>query len=140
MNKKQKKVLKRIIVAAVLLVIIGIAGSVVSIPKWLEFLFYLVPYFVIGYDILRKAWKGICNRQMFDENFLMAVATIGAIALGDYKEGVAVMLFYQIGELFQSYAVGNTRICSVCRLCCSIRSENYSRVMRSERAAGISVI
>ena len=82
MNKKQKKVLKRIIVAAVLLVIIGIAGSVVSIPKWLEFLFYLVPYFVIGYDILRKAWKGICNRQMFDENFLMAVATIGAIALG----------------------------------------------------------
>ena len=66
MKKKQKKVLKRIIVAAVLLVIIGIAGSVVSIPKWLEFLFYLVPYFVIGYDILRKAWKGICNRQMFD--------------------------------------------------------------------------
>lgn len=109
MNKKQKKVLKRIIVAAVLLVIIGIAGSVVSIPKWLEFLFYLVPYFVIGYDILRKAWKGICNRQMFDENFLMAVATIGAIALGDYKEGVAVMLFYQIGELFQSYAVGKIR-------------------------------
>ena len=109
MNKKQKKVLKRIIVAAVLLVIIGIAGRVVSIPKWLEFLFYLVPYFVIGYDILRKAWKGICNRQMFDENFLMAVATIGAIALGDYKEGVAVMLFYQIGELFQSYAVGKSR-------------------------------
>ena len=109
MNKKQKKVLKRIIVAAVLLVIIGIAGSVVSIPKWLEFLFYLVPYFVIGYDILRKAWKGICNRQMFDENFLMAVATVGAIALGDYKEGVAVMLFYQIGELFQSYAVGKSR-------------------------------
>lgn len=109
MNKKQKKVLKRIIVAAVLLVIIGIAGSVVSIPKWLEFLFYLVPYFVIGYDILRKAWKGICNRQMFDENFLMAVATIGAIALGDYKEGVAVMLFYQIGELFQSYAVDKSR-------------------------------
>ena len=109
MNKKQKKVLTRIIVAAVLLVIIGIAGSGVSIPKWLEFLFYLVPYFVIGYDILRKAWKGICNRQMFDENFLMAVATIGAIALGDYKEGVAVMLFYQIGELFQSYAVGKSR-------------------------------
>lgn len=109
MNKKQKKVLKRIIVAAVLLVIIGIVGSVVSIPKWLEFLFYLVPYFVIGYDILRKAWKGICNRQMFDENFLMAVATIGAIALSDYKEGVAVMLFYQIGELFQSYAVGKSR-------------------------------
>ena len=109
MNKKQKKVLKRIIVAAVLLVIIGIAGSVVSIPKWLEFLFYLVPYFVIGYDILRKAWKGICNRQMFDENFLMAVATIGAIALSDYKEGVAVMLFYQVGELFQNYAVGKSR-------------------------------
>ena len=109
MNKKQKKVLKRIIVAAVLLVIIGIAGSIVSIPKWLEFLFYLVPYFVIGYDILRKAWKGICNKQVFDENFLMAVATVGAIALGDYKEGVAVMLFYQIGELFQSYAVGKSR-------------------------------
>ena len=115
MNKKQKKVLKRIIVAAVLLVIIGIAGSVVSIPKWLEFLFYLVPYFVIGYDILRKAWKGICNRQMFDENFLMTVATLGAIAIalydntGDYTEAVAVMLFYQIGEWFQAYAVGKSR-------------------------------
>ena len=142
MNKKQKKVLKRIIVAAVLLVIIGIAGSVVSIPKWLEFLFYLVPYFVIGYDILRKAWKGICNRQMFDENFLMAVATIGAIALGDYKEGVAVMLFYQIGELFQSYAVGKSRrtIWRPSRLCCSTRWANGSSLMLWARAAGISVI
>ena len=69
----------------------------------------MIPYLVIGYDILKKAVKGILNRQVFDENFLMAVATIGAIALGDYKEGVAVMLFYQIGELFQSYAVGKSR-------------------------------
>ena len=74
-----------------------------------ELLLYLIPYLVIGYDILRKAWKGIRNRQVFDENFLMAVATLGAVALGEYREGVAVMLFYQIGELFQSYAVGKSR-------------------------------
>lgn len=105
MNKKQKKVLIRIIAAAVLL----IALAFVPAEGWLQFALYMLPYLVIGYDILKKAVKGILNRQVFDENFLMAVATIGAIALGDYKEGVAVMLFYQIGELFQSYAVGKSR-------------------------------
>ena len=79
------------------------------VEGWLKFILYMVPYLVVGYDILRKAFKGILNKQVFDENFLMAVATIGAIALGNYKEGVSVMLFYQIGELFQSYAVGKSR-------------------------------
>ena len=105
MNKKQKKVLIRIITAILLLVIL----SFVHTEEYVEFGLYLIPYLVIGYDILKKAFKGICNRQVFDENFLMAVATVGAILLGDYKEGVAVMLFYQIGELFQSYAVGKSR-------------------------------
>lgn len=86
-----------------------IALAFVPAEGWLQFALYMIPYLVIGYDILKKAVKGILNRQVFDENFLMAVATIGAIALGDYKEGVAVMLFYQIGELFQSYAVGKSR-------------------------------
>ena len=97
--------LTRIIIAAVLLVIL----SFLPVDGYLKMALYMVPYLVIGYDILKKAWKGILNKQVFDENFLMAVATIGAIALGDYKEGVAVMLFYQIGELFQSYAVGKSR-------------------------------
>ena len=105
MNKKQKKVLIRIIVAVVLLIVL----SFVPAEGWLQLALYMIPYLVIGYDILKKAVKGIMNRQVFDENFLMAVATVGAIALGDYKEGVAVMLFYQIGELFQSYAVGKSR-------------------------------
>ena len=105
MNKKQKKVFIRIIVAAVLM----IALSLLPVDGWLKFVLFMIPYLVIGHDILLKAWKGILNRQVFDENFLMAVATIGAILLGDYKEGVAVMLFYQIGELFQSYAVGKSR-------------------------------
>ena len=105
MNKKQKKMLTRIIIVAVLLVIL----SFLPVDGYLKMALYMVPYLVIGYDILKKAWKGILNKQVFDENFLMAVATIGAIALGDYKEGVAVMLFYQIGELFQSYAVGKSR-------------------------------
>lgn len=105
MNKKQKKMLTRIIIAAVLLVIL----SFLSVDGYLKMALYMAPYLVIGYDILKKAWKGILNKQVFDENFLMAVATIGAIVLGDYKEGVAVMLFYQIGELFQSYAVGKSR-------------------------------
>ena len=104
MNKKQKKVFTRIIVAAVLMVVL----SLLPIDGWLKFVLFMIPYLVIGHDILLKAWKGILNRQVFDENFLMAVATIGAILLGDYKEGVAVMLFYQIGELFQSYAVGKS--------------------------------
>ena len=105
MTKKQKKVLIRIIVAAVLI----IAFSFLPLEGYIRFICYMVPYLVIGYDVLRKAFKGILNRQVFDENFLMAVATVGAIALGDYKEGVSVMLFYQIGELFQSYAVGKSR-------------------------------
>lgn len=105
MNKKQKKVLKRIIIAICLMVII----KLLPVDGMVEFILFMIPYLVIGYDILRKAGKGILNRQVFDENFLMAVATVGAIALGEYTEGVAVMLFYQIGELFQSYAVGKSR-------------------------------
>lgn len=105
MNKKQKKVLIRIIVASLFIVVL----ELLPIEGMLKFLLFLVPYIVIGYDILKKALKGILNRQVFDENFLMAVATIGAIVLGEYTEGVAVMLFYQIGELFQSYAVGKSR-------------------------------
>ena len=111
MNRKQKKNLIRIIIAAVLLIFI----KLVSLPAWLSVVLYLAAYIVIGYDILRKAFKGILNKQVFDENFLMAVATVGAIALAVYErsadlsEAVAVMLFYQIGELFQSYAVGKSR-------------------------------
>ncbi|MGN1180014.1 MAG: heavy metal translocating P-type ATPase [Suilimivivens sp.] len=105
MNKKQKKVLVRIIVAAVLMVLL----SLIPVEGYIQFGLFMIPYLIIGYDILKKAVKGILNRQVFDENFLMAVATVGAIILGDYKEGVAVMLFYQIGELFQSYAVGRSR-------------------------------
>lgn len=105
MNKKQKKMLIRIIVAAVLLVLF----SKLPIDGYVRFGLFMIPYLVIGYDILQKAFKGIRNKQVFDENFLMAVATVGAILLGDYSEGVAVMLFYQIGELFQSYAVGKSR-------------------------------
>lgn len=105
MNKKQKKVLQRIIIAFICI----IALEFIDVEGYLEFGLYMIPYLVIGYDILKKAIKGILNRQVFDENFLMAVATVGAIALGEYKEGVAVMLFYQIGELFQSYAVGKSR-------------------------------
>ncbi len=105
MNKKQKKVLKRIIIAVLLMIVI----KLLPVDGIVEFALFMIPYLVIGYDILRKAGKGILNRQVFDENFLMAVATVGAIALGEYTEGVAVMLFYQIGELFQSYAVGKSR-------------------------------
>ena len=111
MNKKQKKMLLRILAAAVLLA----ALHFVPAEGWLRFGLYLIPYLLIGYDILRKAWRGILNRQVFDECFLMAVATVGAIALalweksGDYTEAVAVMLFYQVGEWFQSYAVGKSR-------------------------------
>lgn len=109
MNKKQKKVFIRIIIAAILVAALSVLTSQVQMNHWLEFVLYMVPYLVIGYDILKKAGKGILNRQVFDENFLMAVATVGAILLSEYKEGVAVMLFYQIGELFQSYAVGKSR-------------------------------
>ncbi len=111
MNRKQKKNLIRIIIAAVLLIFI----KACRLPAWLSVVLYLAAYIVIGYDILRKAFKGILNKQVFDENFLMAVATVGAIALAVYErsadlsEAVAVMLFYQIGELFQIYAVGKSR-------------------------------
>ena len=111
MNKKQKKMLLRIVAAAILMVALAFA----PVDGAARFIAYAVPYLLVGYDILWKALKGIKNRQVFDENFLMAVATVGAIALavysgsGDYTEAVAVMLFYQIGELFQSYAVGKSR-------------------------------
>ena len=109
MSKKQKKVLVRIFVALVLLAGVILLDKLALLPQWAMIVLYLVPYFVIGYDILWKALKGIKNRQVFDENFLMAVATVGALCLQDFKEGVAVMLFYQIGELFQSVAVGKSR-------------------------------
>lgn len=107
MNKKQKKVLTRIIIASVLMIILVLL-PLEDYPL-VRFILFMVPYFTVGYDILLKAFKGIKNKQVFDENFLMAIATVGAIALGEYTEGVAVMLFYQIGELFQSYAVGKSR-------------------------------
>ena len=109
MTSKQKKVLYRIIIATVLIVVVSLVCKFVEPDTWIEVVLYLIPYFVIGYDILKKAGKGILNKQVFDENFLMAVATVGAMLLGDFKEGVAVMLFYQIGELFQSCAVGKSR-------------------------------
>ena len=110
MNKKQRKSLIRIIAAAVLMIAIYAA----PVSGWLQFVLYLIPYFIVGYDVLHKAYKGIRNGQVFDENFLIAVATIGALAIAvyndsDYTEAIAVMLFYQIGELFQSYAVGKSR-------------------------------
>ncbi len=109
MTAKQKKVLYRIIISAVLLAAIWIVSEFADMPWWLEGILYLISYFVIGYDILRKAVKGILKGQVFDENFLMAIATVGAIGLKEFREGVAVMLFYQVGELFQSCAVGKSR-------------------------------
>ena len=106
MTKKQKKVLVRIVISAVLVVVFGLLPVE---DGYLRLVLFLVPYLIIGYDILRKAVLGIFNGQVFDENFLMALATVGAIVLGEYTEGTAVMLFYQIGELFQSYAVGKSR-------------------------------
>ena len=105
MNKKQKNLLYRIIVAIVLTVALELSPA----DGWLKFVLFLIPYLTIGYETLIKAWKGIRKGQPFDENFLMAVATVGAIALGDYREGVAVMIFYQIGELFEKIAVGKSR-------------------------------
>ena len=111
MKKKQKKMLIRIIISAVML----IALNLIPVTGWLRMLLYMTAYLIIGYDILLKAGKGFLNGKVFDENFLMAIATVGAIALalyeksGDYNEAIAVMLFYQIGELFQSYAVGKSR-------------------------------
>lgn len=110
MTKKQKKMLKRILAAAALMILLAFVPA----TGLLAFVLYMIPYFIIGHDILKKAWLGILNRQVFDENFLMAIATVGAIAIaitgnGDYTEAVAVMLFYQIGEFFQSYAIGKSR-------------------------------
>ena len=107
MTKKQKNLLLRVIIAGVCMIVLALL-PLKQYPV-VRFLLFLIPYLTVGYDILRKAFKGIRNRQVFDENFLMAVATIGAMALGEYTEGVAVMWFYQIGELFQSYAVGKSR-------------------------------
>lgn len=109
MNRKQKKILYRILATIALLIICKVIQSYWEMNRYQEAIVYLIPYFVIGYDILKKAVKGIINRQVFDENFLMAVATVGALMLNDYLEGTAVMLFYQIGELFQSVAVGKSR-------------------------------
>ena len=119
MTKKQKKVLIRIIISVILIIAIEIftrslkwPGYEMQAVPWkdiLAFALYLIPYIVIGHDILKKAFKGIIRGQVMDENFLMAVATVGAMLLGEYREGVAVMLFYQIGELFQSVAVGKSR-------------------------------
>ena len=116
MTKKQKKILYRILLSLFLLLLFSsvpfatILAKVVPVKEqWMELILFLIPYLIIGYDILRKAILGVFNGKLFDENFLMAVATLGAIILGDYKEGSAVMLFYQIGELFQSYAVGKSR-------------------------------
>ena len=109
MTKKQKKTLKRIIISEVLYLAIILASKLVAMPWYLELVLFLVPYFIIGHDVLRKAVLGIVHGEVFDENFLMAVATVGALCLGEFSESVAVMLFYQIGELFQSYAVGKSR-------------------------------
>ena len=109
MTKKQKKTLKRIILAAVLSALLAVVLHFAPLPWFVQLVLWLVPYYIIGHDVLRKAFLGIKGGEVFDENFLMAVATVGAMACGEYGEGVAVMLFYQIGELFQSYAVGKSR-------------------------------
>ena len=109
MTIKQRRVFIRILAATAFTAAALLVSALFEINAYLEAVFFLIPYFIIGYDILKKAFHGIQNRQVFDENFLMAVATIGAILLGDFKESVAVMLFYQIGELFQSAAIGKSR-------------------------------
>ena len=109
MTKKQKKTLRRILLAAVLSLCVFLAAEIIELPWFLQLALWLVPYLVIGHDVLKKAVLGIKNGEVFDENFLMAIATVGAMACGEYGEGVAVMLFYQVGELFQSYAVGKSR-------------------------------
>ena len=109
MTKKQKKTLKRIILAAVLSALVAVVLHFAPLPWFVQLVLWLIPYYIIGHDVLRKAFLGIKGGEIFDENFLMAVATVGAMACGEYGEGVAVMLFYQIGELFQSYAVGKSR-------------------------------
>lgn len=109
MNEKQKRVLIRIIASFITLIICSVTAEVYSLPRWAELIIYLVPYLIVGCGVLKEAAEGILKRRIFDENFLMAVATIGAAALGEFREGVAVMLFFQIGELFESVAVGKSR-------------------------------
>ena len=109
MTKKQKKTLNRIVIAAVLSALLAVVLHFAPLPRLVQLILWLLPYYIIGHDVLRKAFLGIKGGEVFDENFLMAVATVGAMACGEYGEGVAVMLFYQIGELFQSYAVGKSR-------------------------------
>ena len=109
MTKKQKKNLTRIIASTVVFVLISLLNSILSIPKVLLLLMYLIPYSVCGYDVIMKAVRGVSNAQMLDENFLMSIATIGALIIGEYPEAVFVMLFYQTGELFQSISVGKSR-------------------------------
>ena len=109
MTKKQKKTLRRILSSTVLFAVVWAVTALASLPPWWEFLLYLLPYALIGWDILWKAVRNIKNGQVFDENFLMALATVGAFGCGEYREGVAVMLFYQVGELFQSVAVSRSR-------------------------------
>lgn len=109
MSRKQKRNLARILIATALLIVVAVVSNVFPMPWWLKLLLYLIPYIVIGYDVLWEAVRNIIHGQVFDENFLMGLATIGALALGEYAEAVFVMLFYQVGELFQSYAVGKSR-------------------------------
>ena len=109
MTRKQKKMLMRIAVAAALLICAYVVTHFVSLPWWAQLICFIVPYAVAGWDVLWKAVRNIAHGQVFDENFLMALATVGAFFTAEYGEGVAVMLFYQIGELFQSYAVGKSR-------------------------------
>ena len=108
-RRNRKRCFTASLTAAVLLVAVAVVTELVPMPQILQFALHLVPYLVIGWDILRKAFLGIIHGEVFDENFLMAIATVGAMGVGEYREGVAVMLFYQVGELFQSYAVGKSR-------------------------------
>ena len=109
LTRKQRKMLFRILLAAALLIAVKLLPTALPVPGWAEWVLYLVPYAVIGWDVLWKAVRNILNGQVFDENFLMALATVGAFATGEYAEAVFVMLFYQTGELFQDYAVGKSR-------------------------------
>ena len=133
MTKKQKKSLQQILIALALVILLKLLlGVLPALPTPVELLLYLIPYFVVGKDVLRKAIKGIKNRQPFDECFLMAVATVGAFALGDYVEGCAVILFYQIGELFQSVAGGKSRQ-SISSLMDARKEESHAEVTDSQR-------
>ena len=138
MNKKQKSLLIRIIIAAVFFVPLYLISEEyvkVDLPKWVIIVLFLIPYLTVGYDILRKAALGIKNKQVFDENFLMSVATIGAFAIGEFPEAVAVMLFFQVGELLEDYAVDKSRK-SISDLM-DIRSD-FANVLRNEQEEKVS--